>query len=123
MVRFATEAQAKRTLSDIKRNYLHERWDAEIYQSKKQLYTEPNTVRKGTEYSSTEDPPRIEQNNSNKNTKKHKVMKEERVQHKTKHAMLAIPRNIKLRNAKRREIFYSSIRKEDMHIVKDNLKK
>ena len=65
MVCFATEAEAKRAMTDIKYNYLQEGWDAEIYQRKKQAYTEPNIVRKGTDNNITEDPPRIEQNISN----------------------------------------------------------
>ena len=65
MVRFATEVEAKRAMTDIKYNYLQEGWDAEIYQRKKQTYTEPNIVRKGTDNNITEDPPRTEQNISN----------------------------------------------------------
>ena len=38
-------------------------------------------------------------------TKGQRVMKEETVWHKTKSAKLAIPQNIKLKNAKRREIY------------------
>ena len=65
MVCFATEAEAKRAVADIKYNYLQEGWEAEIYQRKKQTYTEPNIVRKGTDNNITEDLPRIEQNISN----------------------------------------------------------
>ena len=36
-------------MTDIKHNYHHEGWDAEIYQSKGQTYTEPNTARNGRE--------------------------------------------------------------------------
>ena len=43
MVCFETEAEAKRAMIDIKYNYLQEKWDAEIYQRKKQTYTEPNS--------------------------------------------------------------------------------
>ena len=35
MVCFATEAEAKRAMTDIKHNYLQEGWDAEIYQREK----------------------------------------------------------------------------------------
>ena len=48
MVRFATEVEAKRAMTDIKYNYLQEGWDAEIYQRKKQTYTEPNIGRELT---------------------------------------------------------------------------
>ena len=41
-------------------------------------------------------------------------------QHKTKSAMHAILQNIKLKNAQRRQIYQSSIRKGDIHIVKEN---
>ena len=69
MVCFATEAETKRAMTDIKYNCLQEGWDAEIYQRKKQTYTEPNIVKKGTDNNITEDPPRIEQNiSSNKMT-------------------------------------------------------
>ena len=39
---------------------------AEICQSEKQTYTKPNTVRKGTNNNNREDPPRTEENISNK---------------------------------------------------------
>ena len=58
-------AEAKRSMADIKYKGLQEGWDAEIYQRKKQTYTEPSIVRKGTDNNITEDPPRIEQNISN----------------------------------------------------------
>ena len=65
MVCFTTEVEAKRAMTDIKYNYLQEGWDAEIYQRKKQTYTEPNIVRKGTDNNILGDPPKIEQNISN----------------------------------------------------------
>ena len=67
MIRFATEADEKRAMVVIKQNYLHKGWHAKIYQSKEKTYTEPNTVRKGTDKNSAEDPSRIELNISNKN--------------------------------------------------------
>ena len=65
MVCFATEAEAKKAMTDIKYNYLQEGWDAEIYQRKKQTYTEPNIARNGTDNNITEHSPRIERNISN----------------------------------------------------------
>ena len=67
MVCFATEAEAKRAMADIKHNYLQEGWDAEIYHRKKQTCAEPKIVRRGTDNNITEDPPVIEENISNKN--------------------------------------------------------
>ena len=52
----------KKVMANIKHNYLPEGWDAEMYQSKKQTFTEPNTVRKGIDNNNIEDPSRIEQN-------------------------------------------------------------
>ena len=41
------------------------------------------------------------------------------VQYKAESAMLAISQNIKLKNAQIRETYQSSIRKGDIHIVKE----
>ena len=62
MVCFAIEPETKRAVTDIKYNYLQERWDVKIYQRKKQIYTEASTLKKGTGNNITENPPRIEQN-------------------------------------------------------------
>ena len=99
---FATEVEAKRAMTDIKYNYLQEGWDAEIYQRKKQTYTEPNIVRKRTDNNITEDPPRIEQNISNNKMTLRDEVRNSLAQDKS--AMLAIPQSTKLKNAQRREI-------------------
>ena len=65
MICFATEAEVKRAMTDIMYNYLQKVLDTEIYQRKKQTYTEPNIVRKGTDNNILGDPPKIEQNISN----------------------------------------------------------
>ena len=65
MVCFATEAEAKRAMTDIKYNYLQEGWHAEIYLRKKQAYIEPSKVRKRNDNNITDDQPRIGRNISN----------------------------------------------------------
>ena len=66
MVSFKIESEGKRVVTDIKHNYLHEGWHAQIYQSEKWLHTELNIDKKGTDNNNTKDPPRIEKNISNK---------------------------------------------------------
>lgn len=53
-------------MTDKKHNYLHNGWDIEIYQSIKQTYIQPNTVKKENGINNTEDLSRLEQSISKK---------------------------------------------------------